>query len=197
MVRIKTIRPEPGQRFAPLAAVSADEGGRALLKKRAEELARHPEEEDLAVREPFIHFRLGRSEEYGVPHGVVDEVISVATIARVPCAPPAIAGVINRRGQMLPVVDLRQFFGLTFGPTFGLAAEPRPSSAVDVIVISAASMTVGVCVDELLGIAEYRVDALSTVLPSQGSLDRSHVLGLFGGRVTILNIEKILADLCA
>ena len=191
MARIKTIRPEPGQRFAPLAAVSADEDSRALLKKRAEELARRPEEEDLAVREPFIHFRLGRSEEYGVPHGVVDEVISVTTIARVPCAPPAIAGVINRRGQMLPVVDLRQFFGLAIGP-----AEPRPGSAVAIIVISAAGMTVGVCVDELLGISEYRVDALSTGLPSQGSLDRSHMLGLFGGRVTILNIEKILADLC-
>ena len=189
MVRIKTIRREAGPRFAPMAAVSADEGSRALLRKRAEELARRPEEEDLAVREPFVHFRLGRSEEYGVPHGVVEEVVSVTTIARVPCAQPAIAGVINRRGQMLPVVDLRQFFGL--------AAEPRPSDATSIVVISAAGMTVGVCVDELLGISEYRVDALSNVLPSQGSLDRSHVLGLFGGRVTILNIEKILADLCA
>ena len=189
MAKVKTIKREALARFAPLAAVSADEDSRALLRKRAEELARRPEEEDLATQEPFIHFRLGRSEEYGVRHGVVDEVIAVATVARVPCAPPAIAGVINRRGQMLPVVDLRQFFGL--------AAEPQPSEAVNIVVVSAAGMTVGVRVDELLGISEYRADALSTVLPSQGSLDRSHVLGLLGGRVTILNIDKILVDLCA
>jgi len=189
MVRIKTIKREAASpRFAPLAALNADPQTRALLKKRAEELARRGDEVDQTAQEPFVHFRLGRSEEYGVPHSLVDEVVSVATIARVPCAPPSISGVINRRGQMLPVVDLRQFFGL--------AVEPQPGPAVDVVVISAAGMNVGIRVDELMGIGEYRPDALSTVLPSQGSLDRSHVLGLLGGRVTILNIEKILTDLC-
>ncbi len=173
---------------SPLAALAADEGAMALLRKRADELARYPLEKDQQAREPFVHFRLGRSEEYGVPHSAVEEVVSVPVIARVPCAPSSIAGVINRRGQMLPVVDLRQFFGL--------GAEASGNAAIDIIVISAGSLVVGIRVDELIGVSEYRADALSNVLLSQGSLERSPVLGLLRGRITILNIEKILNDLC-
>ena len=186
MTRKKT--PSIAEHRSPLAALAADANAAALLRKRADELARYASEEDAQSIEPFVHFRLGRSEEYGVAYRSVEEVVSVQTIARVPCAPPAIAGVINRRGQMLPVVDLRQFFGL--------GTENLGGTAIDVIVISAGALVVGICVDELLGLSEYRGDALSNVLPSQGSLDRSHVLGLLNGRITILNIEKVLNDLC-
>ncbi len=174
---------------SPMAALAADAQAMALMRKRADELARYPLEEELQAQEPFVHFRLGRNEEYGVPHRSVEEVVSVPVIARVPCAPPSIAGVINRRGQMLPVVDLRKFFSL--------GSEPGDAVGIDIVVVSAGGISVGIRVDELFGVSEYRPDALGNVLPSQGSLERGHVLGLLNGRITILNVEKILHDLCA
>ncbi len=181
--------PASPEQLSPLATLAADPHAAALLRKRAEELARQPPAADRQALEPFVHFRLGRSEEYGVPHRLVEEVVSVPAIARVPCAPASIAGVINRRGQMLPVVDLRQLFGLD--------AEAPGNAAIDIVVISAGALVVGIRVDELFGVSEYLPDALATVLPSQGSLERAHVTGLLRGRITILDIEKILDDLCA
>jgi len=191
MAKTKTSSAEDSARpqFAPLAALAADERARALLRQRAEELARPAEDAGPAVQEPFLHFRLGRSEEYGVAGTAVEEAVTVTTIARVPCAPPSVVGVINRRGQMLPVLDLCQFFGLE--------AEPREEGQpMDIVVVAAAGYTVGVRVDELLGMSAYVPDALSSGLPSQGWLERSHVLGLLDGRITLLNIERVLADLC-
>jgi purine-binding chemotaxis protein CheW len=190
MAKTKT-PPAEGARlqFPPLAALAADEQALALLKKRAEELAKPAEDPRPAAQEPFLHFRLGRSEEYGVPGTAVEEAVTVTSIARVPCAPPSVVGVINRRGQMLPVLDLCQFFGLE--------AEPREDGQpMDIVVVGAAGFTVGVRVDELLGMAAYVPDELSSGLPSQGWLERSHVLGLLDGRITLLNIERVLADLC-
>ncbi|HEY4079588.1 MAG TPA: chemotaxis protein CheW [Burkholderiaceae bacterium] len=178
---------------SPLAALMADEGSAALLRKRADELARSGSPENVQALEPFVHVRLGRSEEYGLPHRHVDEVVAVTSIARVPCAPPSIAGVINRRGQMLPVVDLQHFFGIESDVARGANA----GAAIDIVVISAGTVSVGIRVDELLGVSEYRSDELSSVLASQGPLDRSHVVGLLKGRITILHIERILHDLCA
>jgi len=175
--------------FGPLAALAADEAARALLRKRAEELARPEEDATPIAQDPFLHFRLGRSEEYGVPGTSVQEAVRVTSIARVPCAPPSVLGVINRRGQMLPVVDLCQFFGLEPG-------QREEGQAMDILVVGAAGFTVGLRVEELLGMSAYSPDAVSSGLPSQGWLERSHVLGLLEGRITLLNIERVLTDLC-
>ena len=150
-----TDRPEV---FAPLAALLANEGSAALLKKRAEELARHSPAENEQALEPFVHVRLGRSEEYGLPYRFVDEVVAVTTIALVPCAPPSIAGVINRRGQMLPVVDLQHFFGIEAEAGGGPHTNATDIAAIDIVVVSAGNLSVGIRVDELLGVSEYRSD---------------------------------------
>jgi purine-binding chemotaxis protein CheW len=191
MANPKTPRGAEGFRpqFAPLAALAADERARALLRKRAEELARPEEDTAPVVLAPYLHFRLGRSEEYGVPGASVQEAVTVGAIARVPCAPPSVLGVINRRGQMLPVLDLCRFFGLE-------ADVREEDSALDIVVVGAAGFMVGLRVDELLGMSAYAPDALSSGLPSQGWLERSHVLGLLEGRITLLNIERVLTDLC-
>jgi purine-binding chemotaxis protein CheW len=176
-----------------MAALAADARTAAILKRRADELARVPQTQDSPVREPFLHFRLGHGREYGVRHAAVEGVLAVPSITHVPCAPPAIAGLINRHGQLLPVLDLQKFFGLGFEAD----GEAPGNTACDIIVIHAVGIDAGIRVDELLGISEYRPDALTSALPSQGHLDRGHVLGLLDGRIAILNIEMILGDLAA
>jgi purine-binding chemotaxis protein CheW len=67
---------------------------------------------DIADDEQFVLFRL-MGEEYGVPIGVVQEIVRVpAELTRIPNTPDFIEGVINLRGVVLPVVDQRRRFGL-------------------------------------------------------------------------------------
>ncbi len=62
--------------------------------------------------EQVVVFRLGK-EEFGVPIASVQEIVRVsAELTRVPKAPPAVEGVINLRGAVLPVMDLRRRLGL-------------------------------------------------------------------------------------
>ena len=68
--------------------------------------------EELTDDEQMVVFRLGK-EEYGAPIESVQEIVRVPEeLTRVPNAPPFVEGVINLRGSVLPVVDLRQRLGL-------------------------------------------------------------------------------------
>lgn len=174
---------------SPLAALLAEPDSARLLQRRARELARPPEPVAPQRIEPYVRFRLGRQEEYGVPHGMVDEVLVVERVARVPCAPPAFSGVINRRGQMLPVLALTRLFGL--------AAEAASGEAgIGIVVVSAAGLTIGLHVDEPIDIDTYPLDTLGPPPPAQCKLPSVYVIGLLKGRITLLDMERILSDLC-
>ena len=173
---------------AGMAELGAMPGMLSVLQHRAEALARRPVQlRDQHVGEPFIHFRLGRAEEYGIPYRYVEEVMTVPAITRVPCAPRMIAGVINRRGEMLSVLDLNQFL-------HGKFEEPLRAGSVDVVVVQAAGLLIGIRVDELIGNAEFNPGQLGEALPSDGTAKRIYIQGLLRGHISILNLETLLAD---
>lgn len=179
--------PQTDRSDSPLAPLLADPAVRALLQKRARALAAATAPSEPRAHAAYVRFRVGRKQIYGIPQEAVQEVCSVTSIARVPCAPPAVAGVINRRGLMLPVLDLCRMFDVE-------AAAPG-ASGMDIIVVSGASLTVGLRVDELIGLDSYPVDTLSPPPHAMGLLPPAHMLGLLAGRVTLLNVERILSDL--
>ena len=160
---------------------------RAILRQRAEQLAQRPPDEDEEVGIQFIHFRLGRSEEYGIPYRYAEEILPAQTITRVPCVAPIFSGVTNRRGEMLAVISLKRMFGLDAGDQ---SAGRDPG----IIVVRGAGLTVGLLVDDVLGNEEYLSSKLAAAPPSErfGSLD--WVEGICAGRITILNLERMLAD---
>ncbi|MGB8459968.1 MAG: chemotaxis protein CheW, partial [Candidatus Acidiferrum sp.] len=65
-------------------------------------------EKDLQI----VGFRIG-NETYGVRIGAVREIVRVPEITAVPSAPDTVEGVINLRGKIIPVMDLRKRFGIT------------------------------------------------------------------------------------
>jgi purine-binding chemotaxis protein CheW len=98
----------------------------------------------------LVVFRLD-GEEYGVPIGSVREVLRVPEISRVPQAPPHIRGVINVRGQIVPVVELRTRLGLE-------PLEVTPGSRV--VVVESKDRAIGLLVDgasQVLQVAEDRI----------------------------------------
>ncbi len=127
----------------------------------------------------LVSFNLD-SEEFGVDIGVVQEIVRMPEITKVPRSPEFVVGVVNLRGKIIPVVDLRKRFGLP-------ASDATKSTRI--IIVSVRSRTLGMIVD---GVSEVlRLDS-SAVEPTPEmvatSIDASFLKGIakLEGRLLIL-----------
>jgi purine-binding chemotaxis protein CheW len=126
-------------------------------------------------------------EEYGIEILAVHEIIGILPVTRVPRTPHFIRGVINLRGKVIPVVDLRAKFGM---PT----AEQTAESCMIVVELRALRVALVVdCVSDVVDIPEGDIEDA----PNFGSdLDTDYLLGIAksGGRVKLLlDIRHVLS----
>ncbi len=157
-----------------------------ILRERADSLAQKETSAiDKSTWEPFICFRLGTSELYGIAHRYAEAVIRFTRITRVPSTPAAIAGVINRHSELLTVLDMKQLFNVEGNV---------PSQEARVIIASFAGTTVGILVDAVLGEDYYQASNLGTALPSDGISNLAYVEGIHKGRITLINMQRLLED---
>ena len=139
-----------------------------------------------ATREVLV-FVLGK-EEYGVDILKVQEIRGYEKVTPIPAAPAYLKGVVNLRGIIVPVIDLRIKFGL---------ADPKYDSFTVVIILRLATRVIGMVVD---GVSDVVALAASEVKPAPqlGALvDSSFLAGLAtqGERmVLLLDIEKFLSS---
>jgi len=130
-----------------------------------------------AAGESVLVFRLG-GDRYGIPVSFVREVLPQARIAPVPGAPAAVAGLIQVRGEIRPVYDLRARLQMP-------EAAPRPAKEGEtVIVLSAAGRDFGVRVDAAEEIRAWRPEERRE--PGQ----TPWVAGVTEDLVSILNMES-------
>ena len=135
----------------------------------------------------LVVFQLG-AEFYGVEIARVHEIIRLQTVTRVPRAPAFVEGVINLRGKVIPVVDLRRRFGL---PT---ADHTRASR---IVVVEIGDQVVGVVVD---GVSEVlRVNGATVEPPSPvvAGIDSEYIHGiakLSDRLVILLDLDRVLAQ---
>lgn len=134
----------------------------------------------------FLTFFLA-GEEYGLEILKVHEIIGMLPITRVPRTPRFIRGVVNLRGKVIPIVDLRRKFGMP---------EAEDSGETCIIVVAIAGLQMGIVVDrvsEVLDIASEQVEPA----PAFGcDVDTSFILGIgkAEGRVRILlDIDRALS----
>ena len=144
------------------------------------DLAANGEEQQLVV------FQLG-AELYGVEIARVHEIIRLQTVTRVPHAPAFVEGVINLRGKVIPVVDLRRRFGLP------LADHTRASR---IVVVEIGDQVVGIVVDgvsEVLRVNKGTIEPPSPVVAGIES-DYLHGIAKLPKRLVILlNLDRVLA----
>lgn len=134
----------------------------------------------------LVVFRLG-SEEYGVDILQVQEIKRMLDITRVPQAPDFIEGVINLRGQIIPVLDLRRRFAF---PAAERTADTR------IIVVNIGELIIGLIVDTVLEVISLSKEAISPAPALVTGIDNDFLSGIgdLGERLLIiLNLEKILA----
>ena len=136
----------------------------------------------------FLLFHLG-DEEYGVDIHHVQSIEELQKITVVPDLPPAMKGVINLRGQVIPVMDLRVRFRI---------AEKKYDDRTCIIILHLSEITLGIIVDtvsEVKDIPDDQIEPAAT-LGDLGSRDRYvQGLGKVGKDVKILlDVTRILAE---
>ncbi len=132
-----------------------------------------------------VGFRIGR-ETFGLPISMVREIIRVPDITAVPNAPAYIEGVINLRGRIIPVVDLRKRFG---------EKSFEPDKKNRVVVVELETRAIGLIVNsasEVLRISPSEIEEPSNVF-HEGELDYITGVGKLKGRlVMLLDLNRIL-----
>lgn len=174
----------------PFSQMPQSPEAQRILRERAEMLRRPNDQEDRGGSTPFIKFRLGCSELYGIPHCFVEEVLMAEEITPVPWIPPVVRGLVNRRGELMTVIEPKLFFHVQ-----SRGQSQSQSQSQSIIVVSAAGLTVGILVDRLEGEDRFEPAQLAAAIPSNGASNLEHVLGLCAGTITILDVEALLRDL--
>lgn len=139
----------------------------------------------------FLTFSLA-NEEYGISILKVREIIGMMPIRTVPQTPSFVKGVINLRGKVIPVVDLRLKFGMA-----ELDYTERTSIiVVDVQSSSEAFIRIGIVVDYVSEVANIKAEEVEDTPTFGSQLNTEYILGMakIGKGVKILlDIDRILA----
>ena len=135
--------------------------------------------------ERFVVFRLV-GEDYAIPIAGVHTVEKIMPITRVPHAPQFVDGVINLRGEVVPVINLRRRLGL-----------PEATDCVDahIVVALAGEQLVGLIVDEISHVLSLPQTAIQPANQVIGESNRNFLLGVGkweNGLIIVLDLERVV-----
>ena len=165
-------------------AEASPEERRRVLRERARALARQPEREAEDASLDVVVFRVA-DETYAVESAYVREVYPLAELTPLPCTPPFVLGIVNVRGRMLSVVDIKKFFEL---PEKGITDLNR------VVILESERMAFGVLADAVLGARRLPVRGLQPTLPTLTDIREAYLKGVTEDRLVVLDAEKLLSD---
>ena len=142
----------------------------------------------------YLTFKLD-AEEYGLEILKVQEIIKMMDITRVPRTPAFVRGVINLRGKVIPVVDLRLKFGMA-------SHDNTDKTCVIVVQVSQANaaggaITMGTLVDEVSEVLDISSGQIEPAPEFGAAVDTAFILGM--GKVAkkvvmLLDIDKVLSS---
>ena len=128
----------------------------------------------------YLSFKLG-AEEYGIDILKVQEIRGYENPTRIANAAHFIKGVVNLRGVIVPIVDMRLRFGLS---------DVQYNSFTVVIILNIASRTVGMVVDSVSDVLELGGDAIKPAPEFNGAIESSYITGL--GTIKNGDAERML-----
>ncbi|MBI3428236.1 MAG: purine-binding chemotaxis protein CheW [Acidobacteria bacterium] len=137
----------------------------------------------------LVTFRIG-NELFGVPISMVQEIVRVPAIARIPQAPEFIEGVINLRGRVITVVDMHKRLNQAPGNPPGV--WDRKSR---ILVIETGGRLVGIIVDEVKEVLKLAADKIEAPPPMVAGLSNQYIKGvgkLEHELLILIEIEKVL-----
>jgi purine-binding chemotaxis protein CheW len=138
----------------------------------------------------YLTFHLA-NEEYAVGILQVKEIIPCGALTKVPQTPPAIRGVINLRGSVVPVVDLAVKFGLAAS-----AVTTRTCIVIVEVNLDGEQTIMGIMVDSVSQVIEFSADDILPAPPFGTHVSMNFLIGMgtAGNKfVLILDIDKVLS----
>jgi purine-binding chemotaxis protein CheW len=138
----------------------------------------------------YLTFRLGE-ESYGIAVLKIREIIKLTAITAVPQMPSYVKGVINLRGKIIPVVDLRAKFGLPPAAT----TERTCIVVVQVALAGHSKTLMGLIVDGVEEVAQIPAPDIEETPDFGASLDTTYILGMAkvkGAVKSLLDIDKVI-----
>jgi purine-binding chemotaxis protein CheW len=178
--RLETTRTALESVWAP----SAEETQR-ILQTRALTLAQEPsghENTDDIVE--ALEFTLAH-EQYAVETRYVRQVAMLEHLIPLPCTPAFVLGIVNLRGVILPVLDLKNFFEL---PVKGLTDLNK------IIVLQSEKILFCILADEIVGVRHIWLGEVQFSLPTLTGVRKDYLKGVTPERVALLDAEKFLAS---
>jgi len=133
----------------------------------------------------FLSFTLGK-EEYGVEILRVQEIRGYDGVTAIAHAPAFVKGVINLRGTIVPIIDLRIKFAL---------GEARYDEFTVVIILSVADRVIGVVVDGVSNVVSLPAEAVQPAPRLGSAVDTDYILGMGSrdeGMIILMDIERLL-----
>ena len=139
----------------------------------------------------YLTFSLDK-EEYGIGILKIKEIIGMMPVTQVPRTPPFVKGVINLRGKVIPVIDLRLRFGMD-----ETEYTERTCIIVVEIELQSGQLMIGIVVDSVSEVLNIKGEDIEETPAFGETLSTEYILGMAkmeGGVKILLNIEKTLGE---
>jgi purine-binding chemotaxis protein CheW len=176
-----------------------------ILAQRAARMAQVPEQETEGKRTKLVMVRLG-GEIYALDTQFVFDIWPAKQVTFVPRVPKWVLGVVNRRGRILSVVDLREFLGLAKATLQQESNElgwhdDGVEQVLYLILVQVPEMEVVLCVDDVLGVDALLDSRIQEVTGTVRGIPTEYVRGVseidkerIRGLAIVLNLKALLAD---
>lgn len=163
-------------------AEPSPEKARRILERRARELARRAEEAPAPAEAFDIVVFLRAGERYGLEVAHILDVVPLQGLTSVPCTPSFVLGVLNHRGQILPIVDFRQLVGPV--------GEEAAVGAL-VVAVEAGGRAFGIVADAVSGLARVGAGELASAAPARSGEPEPFVRRVTREMVGVLDLEVL------
>jgi purine-binding chemotaxis protein CheW len=159
---------------------------RTILRARARSLAAQGKAEATSPRLllEVVEFVLG-PEHYCIESSHIREIHPLSEFTPLPCTPAFVLGLVNVRGQILSIINIKKLFDL---PEKGLTDLNK------VIIVHADCMEVGILADAIIGVRSIALEELHPTLPTLTGIREEYLRGITKDPLVVLDVEKILSD---
>ena len=156
-----------------------------ILRARARALARPRDNTAVANASlELLEFRLAH-ECYALETRHVREVYPLKSLTPVPCTPSFVRGIVNVRGRITPVIDIKKFFDL---PDQGL------TDLHCVILLRSNDLELGLMADIIVGVRIIPLGSLQPTLPTLTGIRADYLKGVTAQRLVVLDLDRLLTD---
>jgi purine-binding chemotaxis protein CheW len=157
-----------------------------ILRARARQLAKPGKGEATSPQSllEVVEFVLG-PEHYGIESNHIREIHPLTEFTPLPCTPLFVLGLVNVRGRILSIINIKKLFDL---PEKGLTDLNK------VIIVHTHHMELGILADAILGVQVIAPEEIHPALPTMTGIRADYLKGITKDSLVVLNVENILAD---